>query len=95
MKRSMPGVCKHMARGASTDYVHDSRGSRWLLILVQSQRAELVARVVSGLPRGQGRGSEEGLKRLASVNVDICGANKSWGNLQGALCTCAGPWFLL
>ena len=69
----MPGVCKHTAGGASTECVRDSRGSRWLLILVQPQRAELVARVVSGLPRGQGRGSGERLRRLASVNVDICG----------------------
>lgn len=64
--RSPPGLCNAEAAseegrargmqvhswGASPECAHDSGGSRWLFTLVQPQRSQLAARVVSGAPEG-------------------------------------------
>lgn len=71
------GPCQRHASaqlGASPECAHGSGSSRWLLTLVQPQSSELAARVVSGDPKGAGRGSGQGLRRLAPGNVHNCGA---------------------
>lgn len=78
----------HASAGeGSAECAHDSGGPRWLLTLVQPQRSELAARVVSGAPKGAGKRKWAGLRRLAPVNVHTCGEQRL-GKAAGWLGIC-------
>lgn len=93
-QRAMPEACKCTAEGGLAQSVHMTvRVLGGFLPWCSHRGLSWLPGWFLGLPRGQGRGSGQGLRRLAPVNVHTCGAG------AGQICRVAwhlcGPWLVL